>query len=428
MGQRWSQGSKAANGLRAIAALGLLAVAVPGCSSEQRPPSASSTGPGCAAGTDCQVAAGDSCGSGDVCESGTHCGEAGLCISECSEGKCSNCDSTGHCLAVNPLGELGDDSIFKENIGAAPDAGQQVCVDLDVEFQRVTPTVVLLIDQSGSMTEAFPQVDPAVTKSRWDTVVETLSAPDGFLSRLQHSVQFGVALYTSYGGYGGGRRPRACPVLEDVAVAKGNFDSIVSLLQLQQPARDTPTAESLRAVAEELAAFEGDGPKSIILATDGDPDTCEDPDSNDAPESKALSIEAVTAAYEMGITTRVISVGDEVTASHLEELAVAGAGGDDTAEAYQALDTRALEAAFNEIIGTVRTCDLELEGTVAPQQAARGTLEMDGDPLVYQDPNGWEMPNERTVRLLGTACERAQQDAASISIRFPCDAIQLTLR
>jgi len=121
-------------------------------------------------------------------------------------------------------------------------------------------------------------------------------------------------------------------------------------------------------------------------------------------------------------------VGDEVTASHLKALAVAGRGGDATAEAYAALDTNGLVDAFNSIIGSVRTCDFTLEGKVKAKDAPRGSVILDGRTLGYGDPNGWEMPDDKTVRLLGDACSTVQADASGISMKFPCDAIQIIPR
>jgi hypothetical protein len=301
------------------------------------------------------------------------------------------------------------------------------CVDLDVDFTRITPTVVLLIDRSGSMDQTFENgVD------RWDTLVNTLTdTQNSLIKKLEGSVRFGMSLYTSNGGFGGNpASPRECPVLINVGIALGNFAAMSDVLSVPAngPGGDTPTAESMAVVAAQLQAFGEEGPKSIILATDGDPDTCEDPDANNSDASKTRSVTAVNEAFAGGITTHIISVGNEVTASHLKALAVAGRGGDATAEAYTALDTNGLVDAFNSIIGSVRTCDFTLEGKVKAKDAPRGSVILDGRTLAFGDPNGWEMPDDQTVRLLGDACSTVQADASGISMKFPCDAIQIIPR
>ncbi|MEO8181617.1 MAG: vWA domain-containing protein [Deltaproteobacteria bacterium] len=359
------------------------------------------------------------------------CGAVGAgCQSDaqCASGSCSS----GACVSLGPSGgggSSGTDELFpadelKDN-GPHEDP---TCVDLDVDFARVTPTVMLLIDQSGSMDQSFEN-----GKDRWQTLRETLTDPtNSLLKKLETSVRFGMTLYTSDGGFGTGPTRRTCPKLQSVGIGLGNFATMSSFLNQKNganyvygPAGDTPTAESVDAVVGTLNAYQEEGPKSIILATDGDPDTCQDPNANDSDASKTLSVTAVQHAYEAGIPTHIISVGNQVTASHLKALAVAGKGGDATAQAYTALDTSALVAAFDAIIGSVRTCDFTLEGTVTASNAPRGKVVLDGQALTFGDANGWEMPDEQTVRLRGSACEQAQADAAGISMKFPCDAIKI---
>jgi hypothetical protein len=396
-----------------VSAIALMAAAA--CSSD-KPQGSSVLGSQCDAND-------PSCGSvGDTCSADAQCSTG-----HCSAGSCEakpECAGEPDCVTLGAGGSF-NDTIFVDDLepsqGGSEDEG---CVELEVEFERVTPTVVLLIDQSGSMTQNFDG-----GKDRWETLRDTLTDPDSsLLNALDASVRFGMVLYTSNGGFGDDDKPRTCPVLKKVGIALDNFSAMSDMLSDNGPAGDTPTAESMEAVSAELLAFAEEGPKSIILATDGDPDTCEDPDANDDDGSKDRSVAAVHAAFERGIATRVISVGDEVAASHLKDLAVAGTGGDQSAEAYTALETSQLVDAFNEIIGSVRTCDFTLAGTVEPRDASRGTVAVDGRALAFEDPNGWEMPSNNTVRLLGQACEQVQADAAGISMSFPCDAIRIIPR
>jgi hypothetical protein len=339
----------------------------------------------------------------------------------------------GQCVALPEVGAGGSGpAVPPSGVGGLlltddyqPSAGgsPSVCADLEVDFDRVTPTVVLLIDRSGSMTEAFDD-----GRNRWQTLVQTLTDQDtSLIKKLEGSVRFGMALYTSNGGL---RRGSRCPILTNVDISLDNFTNISSTLSRTSngPSGDTPTAESLTAVAADLADFGEEGPKSIILATDGEPDTCADPDANDDDGSRAKSVAAVTAARENGITTHVISVGDEISVAHLKALAVAGAGGDEDAEAYTALDTAALESAFESIIGSVQTCDFTLQGSVEAANASRGSVLLDDAPLEYGDADGWVMLNESTVQLRGAACEAVKSNAAGITMSFPCDAIQIIPR
>jgi hypothetical protein len=396
----------------AASCLSLLAASLNACSSDEDEPGTIGPGDGNGGGTAVP------CDSDDDCSSGS-------------------CGSNGRCAAMPPMGnDIGDgfpDLLDGDGL-EQPDGGAS-CVKLDVEFDRLPPFVLLLIDQSSSMEVYFSgdcsqqNPDPC---NRWNVLRDTLLDRDNsLLSKLQNEVRFGMVLYSSEDGNEDGA---TCPLLESSAEIKlGNFDDMRRLLDGAEPVDDTPTAESVIAVTTQLDAISEPGQKFIILATDGEPDTCDDPNAQNeqtnADAAKADSIAAVTAAFDKGITTRVISVGDEVGADHLKALAVAGSGGDDSAEAFTALDTEALEAAFTSIIGEARSCDFQLEGTVAAAEAGRGTVVLDGQSLVFGDANGWSMPDVSTVRLDGAACEALQQsNTAAVSMDFPCGVYQVIPR
>jgi hypothetical protein len=403
----------------AVAACAALWAAALGCSSGAPKGTSLVDAAGCDPAVDAVCGAvGAGCHADAECISGTCASGACVSIGPSGGGGSGNSSSTDELF---PADELKDD-LPKED---------PTCVDLDVDFARVTPTVMLLIDQSGSMDQNFEN-----GKDRWETLRDTLTDPtNSLLKKLDTTVRFGMTLYTSDGGFGSGTTPRTCPKLQSVGIALGNFATMSTFLNQKKngtyvygPQGDTPTAESVDAVVRSLNGYTEDGPKSIILATDGDPDTCQDANpTTDAGRdtAKALSVSAVQHAYQAGIPTHIISVGNQVTASHLKALAVAGAGGDTTAQAYTALDTSALVAAFDAIIGSVRTCDFTLEGTVTPANAPRGKVVLDGQALTFGDANGWEMPDDQTVRLRGTACSRVEADAGGVSMKFPCDAIKI---
>lgn len=390
----------------AASCLSLLAASLNACSSDEDEPGTINPGDGNGGGDGSAI----SCDSDDDCGSGS-------------------CGGNGRCTAMPPMGnDIGDGfPDLLDSDGLEPPDGGASCVKLDVEFDRVPPFVLLLIDQSSSMEDDFDD-----GKDRWNTLRDTLLDRDNsVLSKLQNEVRFGMVLYSSENGNEDGA---TCPLLESSAEVKlGNFDDMRRLLDGAEPVDDTPTPESVIAVTEQLEAIDEPGQKFIILATDGEPDTCDDPNAQNeqtnANAAKAASIAAVTAAFGKGITTRVISVGDEVGADHLKALAVAGSGGDDSAEAFTALNTEALEAAFTSIIGEARSCEFQLEGTVAAADAGRGTVLLDGQSLVFGDANGWSMPDEKTVRLDGDACEALQQNNnAALSMDFPCGVYQVIPR
>jgi len=117
---------------------------------------------------------------------------------ECATGSCAG----GACISLGPDcvgddcgsgGSSGFDGMFLID---DPDLGgsagtEATCVDLDVDFQRVTPTVMLLIDQSGSMSTNFENGD-----DRWETVQKTLTNPQSsLLKKLQLARRAEAAAY-----------------------------------------------------------------------------------------------------------------------------------------------------------------------------------------------------------------------------------------
>jgi hypothetical protein len=298
--------------------------------------------------------------------------------------------------------------------GSSGSGSESGCADAQVMIEPETPTIVLLVDQSGSMTEEFGDTD------RWSAIYDTLMDPaDGVIPPKQDKVRFGLTLYTSHDGNEGG----VCPILTEVAPALDNFDAMDGVFAPAGPDDETPTGESLQAVATALDAFAEPGPKAIVLATDGEPDTCAEPNPQNGQEE---SLAAAQAAYALGIKTFVLSVGSDVGEEHLQQMANAGIGLDpeDTNEApyWVALDAGDLADAFDEIVGGFVSCTFEVNGIVDLDDICEGTVEVDGMPL--ECPVDWQMPDDQHIEIIGDACE-ALRDGQShtVSADFPCGSV-----
>jgi hypothetical protein len=168
--------------------------------------------------------------------------------------------------------------------------------------------------------------------------------------------------------------------------------------------------------------FAEPGPKAIVLATDGEPDTCDEPDPQNGQEE---SIAAAQAAFAMGIPTHVISVGDEVSQDHLQQLANVGAGratdSSEPAPYYQALAPDQLVDAFDAIIGGSVSCSFTLAGKVMTD-ACDGTVSIDGDEL--ECGSQWRLVDDTTLELLGDACDRLEDGAEhDVEATFPCGTV-----
>lgn len=351
------------------------------------------------------------------CPVGLYCSAAGTCTADCSAAvPCAGgllCTPQGRCAGVPDTG-------FAPDTSGMDVIGQDVsCAAINLDTERVTPNVLVIIDRSGSMeTNEFP---PGSGVTRWDALRDSLLAtPDGLLFSLQASVRFGIVMYREQGSIAG------CPDLESVPCALDNYSAIDAVYSPANAGGGTPTGDSITAVLGMLGTLvtEPADPTIIVLATDGEPDTCEDGD--DEVNGRLESIAAVTAAFGMDIRTFVISVGTDVGAAHLQDLANAGLGrgpGDPDAMYWVASDTTGLNTALETIIGGVVGCEITLVGTIDPTMACTGEVRIGGDLLDCEDPNGWRAIDATHIELLGTACDRLETTGDPVTGRFPCEAV-----
>lgn len=354
--------------------------------------------------------------------------------------------------------------------GGDGDGDNVDCIDVVVDFAPQIPNVVLLIDQSASMHDggganpddfgdeverrlALDPSDPEYYEPwdctddtdenghsdvnwRWNVVRNVLLHPDrGVVKPLEDDVRFGMALYSSENGNAGG----TCPTLTEVDLGFGSHADMLSAMQCSDMVDDTPTRESLTATAEQLAAMDVDGPKVIVLATDGEPDTCICSDWNDnngrpaecdeagaaAAERTLVVAEAQRIHDELGITVEVINVStpDNMTlANHLDE--VAEAGGAVSGASIDGFDPGALASAFQTIIDGVRSCAIDLDGEIEAGKESTGTVLLDGTELILDDPDGWQVNTPTQIELVGMACETIKSGDHDLDISFPCGAFR----
>jgi len=404
---------------------------------------AKTTGEGPCAQRPPATACGQSCaGAAAACPAGFHCGGDGRCTAECFSAGAGcradqRCNATGSCEA-RPTGRDGGDT----------------CADLDVRVSAQTPTVIVVVDKSGSMNADFGG-DPvaAAESSRWDAVRQTLlDAARGVLPPLMRRARFGLALYTASNGGEEQGVPAVgtCPMLELAAPALGSLDALRATylpeswrwvgrdnVQVVPPdadgfvGEDTPTGDAIDGV---IAWLQRSGqlpsptaePVALLLATDGEPDRCEDGDpGDDAAANQAArqeAVAAVTSAYAThGVKTFVLFVGalgNATIRQHMTDLARAGHGRD---AFYEATDAAALRSALQAIVSGQVSCTLALAGRIPDlQQACLGSVLLEGRPL--QCGSEWRAADASHVELLGDACT-AFKSGKPVTARFPCDAI-----
>ena len=379
-------------------------VTVLGCSAST--PSDELLGPGTACRTVVE-GCGATCNTDEECGAGKYCNLGNTCSADCAAGH--GCPSGAMCDAAR--GKCVEDPSALD--GGTPGEGGTSCPNVTVTFEKRVPTVVLVVDQSGSMNDKFGG------GTRWTVARDALvNNTNGVVKILEKEVRFGLAMYTSKDGFAGG----ACPLLAEVDIALSNYPAIRDKLMSSSPIGDTPTGESVAAVVKKLENPAIPGPKYIVLATDGEPDTCAVPNpSNGQPEA----IAAAQSSFTKGIPLFYISVGTDVSATHAQAMANAGQGldpkGTKKAKYYVASDAASMKAAFDAIIYGVRSCTFKLNAKVL--DASKGVVTVDGVKVPYSTPDGWTLSGDGTeVTLNGATCEKVKSGDHSISAQFACGA------
>lgn len=360
------------------------------------------------------------CTSDSSCGIGYHCSADSTCTAECTQGgsECGSgrfCDDRGYCRDGEP----------------PPDGSVGECPNVRVQTRPVRLTVQFLIDHSGTMNQNFGG-QPRVTAVRR----ALLDDDDGVIARLQSEMSIGATLYT-----GDEKEPeRPCPDLRiSVPPALDNYEAINDTLgpelRTNRLGDDTPTGESLLELAESFPAPGDDEKQIIILATDGEPDTCDDPDPQNDPDedsrrereqaARDVSEQAARDVFQQkGIEIYVLSVGNDITEQHLQRLANAGVGKafDDPngATVYRANDEDALVEAFDDILSGARECRFTLDGTVTDPTG--GTVTLNGVELEYL--TDWTILGGRTLELLGAACQTyLSTPSIDLEAEFTCDSV-----
>ena len=390
-----------------------------------------------------------------ACSASNGTGEPGGVGATSSTGSSTNTGATqpilGGSLGTGATVSIGGDLNSTGGMGGG-------CNDLTVATKEVTPTVLLLVDNSSSMFEPRDKL--------WDPLYNVLMKPaTGIVASLQDKVRFG---FTSYRGSSMANDP-ACPNLFEVDYKLGNFDAIDTVYKargaeyMQGLKWETPTGAAIKKAAEKLLAYQADppGPKYILLVTDGNPNTCGALDPQCGSDE---SIKAVQDAKAMGIGTFAVGIGDIIAGNsgcemawgrcgplHLQDLANAGqglpvaappdqlkyqasthtqmlaatyAGAAETpgaAKFYTAANAAELETAIKGLLNSVVSCTYDMNATVVGN-AALGTVVVNGMPATYNDPNGWKLEDNKTqVTLQGTACDSFKSMPGSeLKVSFPC--------
>lgn len=308
--------------------------------------------------------------------------------------------------------------------------GDGVCEVVHLVTDPQVPDMMIVLDRSGSMQEG----------GRWQPSV---SAVRKITTDLQARIRFGLTLFpesenftwmsnSTNGGFtisvGGGAGCMPGNIV--VPIAEMNAGPIGMRLDMTQPNGGTPTSETLMRLVNEYADMEPapdtkPHPKFVLLVTDGAP-TCPNGRGEDTNQADIdASYAAIDALTERGVKTFVIGYdtatpGNEMLAEVLDGFAQRGGTGDQKHRPVE--DEASLTAALESITATISSCSFTLDK--APERADYVLVTLDGKQLNLDDPNGWRMSDDRTVEIVGEACNTFKSGPHLLNAEVQCMVVQ----
>jgi hypothetical protein len=359
-----------------------------------------------------------------------------------------NGSGDGNTGNINTTGTIG---------GADSDAGG--CQHKELNFVPKTPTVFVLVDRSGSMFEgANPPWVPLKTGALQ------------VIQELQASVAFGWGAFTGQAGV-------TCPDFQSVPPALNNYTAINAVygpMGATGYKSETPVGEALPLVQQALSQSPATGDQYILFVTDGEPDFCDDGDSNCPIDDVVYHLQGLAAK---GIQTILFGLQNgSVPPATLQAFANAGAaqpvaapfasngtpesvmqvyydcanwpgwkaeataagqtgmnllgtysatGG--TAKYYQPdpTDQDALTAQLRSVLSGIKSCTFDLSDfTVDTTQLSEASVTVEGQVVPLDMTNGWRMDSSSELELVGDACTNWKLPTnTKIDFNFPCDIL-----
>jgi hypothetical protein len=372
------------------------------------------------------------------------------------------------------IGELGGNTTEGGSGGMAG-----ACQTGGADFVPKVPTVMLLVDRSGTMF--VNQGNP------WGTL------RDGVLpvvKDLNDQVRFGFMAITGEQG-----SAAMCPLLDQVAPADNNYDAVADkYMGLTMPTKgESPGMLGLQRAYEVLSADTTPGDKYVLFVTDGEQDYCGDgnalcptdsvvywlqklkalnvqtmifglPLQQGASDQAAATYGAILQAFAnagagqavapvvtgtqtaLDIYNQCFYGGDAnaigwkaefATAAKVDDAATADVDESKTLGNYAALggtakvfkpdptDQTALATEFRKVLAGVKSCSFDIGGDIKVIQDLLGEahvfIEGAEVPLDLTATNGWYMPTETQIELVGEACNSWRMpEKNKITWDFPC--------
>jgi hypothetical protein len=371
-------------------------------------------GGGCTSAADCtgdevcNPSSGE-CEAGLPCEAHGECGTGG----HCADGTCEpnetggTCDDDANC----PAGDTCIDGFCG-------------CEGVAFAAMPIVPNMMIVLDKSGSMTEDLEGDCPRLDNSndcvyppdngtkdnpaydgppdKWAVATDAMSA---VLDSHGSKVRFGLVTFASNSSCGTGH--------VRVDTGPNTKAMIQSVMNTTSPIGATPIGATLNALVGYNGLDDGNRTNYVLLVTDGQ-DTCGGNASG-----------AAGNLYDQNprVKTFVVGFGGGVNAGELNQTAVEGhTDRPGATKYYQADDATELQNALDTILGSVLSCEYQLDQV--PEDLSQLYVYADGDPVDRDQTqtDGWDYDSASgTITFYGQICHDLQAGTVTdLNIVYGC--------
>ena len=266
----------------------------------------------------------------------------------------------------------------------------------------ITPLIQLVVDGSGTMGDGMSGAN-----SKYDAVKRALySGTAPLLTNLQSKAQFGASVYLSSGN---------CPSFHASACTPNNLAGVKSAIDMGPINGTDPLPEALLSLHDSFGNVTGE-PKVIVLATDGTPNSCGNPNVDHTQQA----VDQTLANFnDKHIKLYVLGLGG-VNTTFLQGIANAGLGSTTNVPYYTSNSLTEVTAGYTSIFNSILDCEMTLDGTIDVAQASLGTVKSNGTELAYT--TDWTAVDDHTIKLVGQACTAYKTAATTpeITATFTC--------
>lgn len=314
-------------------------------------------------------------------------------------------------------------------IDAGDDAAPVACHPGSFTLARARPTVMFVVDRSGSMNTRFSSVG-----SRWAVLGKALGKA---LPPVDATMQLGLLVFPLAGS---SRNDTSCglPGKVNLLPALHNAQPLLGVLGSAGPGGATPTADAISLAGNALLGVRSaKSARAMVLATDGgpncnstlDPSTCVCADlGQNCRRDGALclddkrTVSRIGGFADQGLPTYVIGIGNDASAATLDAMAVAGGRPQVNAshKFYGVTNESELDAALVTIRDQVGKCTYLT--TSVPDELGTIRLFIDGKLIPYDASNGWVFFDKKNgeIVLAGAACELVTTSPVNVVAEVSC--------